>query len=88
MRRDGSVHRSAQRLSAGGRETRDEIVAEEVAVALVYNGISHAVVTLIPATPTSKSVTGSRSWVRMRQRMGVTDLWAVEWNADARPRHE
>ena len=32
---DGSVHRTAQRLTAAGGEALDEIVAEEVAVALV-----------------------------------------------------
>jgi FdhD protein len=45
----GSVHRAARRLTAGGAETLDEIVAEEVAVALVYNGISHAVMMATPA---------------------------------------
>ena len=44
----GSVHRPAQRLTAGGSESLDEIVAEEVAVALVYNGISHAVMMATP----------------------------------------
>ena len=33
MTEAGSVHRSARRLTAAGGETRDEIVAEEVAVA-------------------------------------------------------
>ena len=36
----GSVHRAAQRFTADGIETLDEIVAEEIAVALVYNGIT------------------------------------------------
>lgn len=45
---DGSVHRTARRLTAAGGETVDEIVAEEVAVALVYNGISHAVMMATP----------------------------------------
>ncbi|MBM3650653.1 MAG: formate dehydrogenase accessory sulfurtransferase FdhD [Alphaproteobacteria bacterium] len=45
---DGSVHRPARRLSAAGSEVLDEIVAEEVAVALVYNGISHAVMMATP----------------------------------------
>lgn len=45
----GSVHRTGRRLTAGGAETLDEIVAEEVAVALVYNGISHAVMMATPA---------------------------------------
>ena len=45
---DGSVHRAAQRLTAAGAEPLDEIVAEEVAVALVYNGISHAVMMATP----------------------------------------
>jgi len=44
----GSVHRPARRLTAGGSEQLDEIVAEEVAVALVYNGISHAVMMATP----------------------------------------
>ena len=44
----GSIQRRAQRLTATGRETLDEIVAEEVAVALVYNGISHAVMMATP----------------------------------------
>ena len=44
----GSVHRSARRLTAAGGETIDEVVAEEVAVALVYNGISHAVMMASP----------------------------------------
>lgn len=45
---DGSVHRTARRLTAGGSLALDEIVAEEVAVALVYNGISHAVMMTTP----------------------------------------
>ncbi len=45
---DGSVHRAARRLTAAGGEALDEIVAEEVAVALVYNGISHAVMMATP----------------------------------------
>jgi FdhD/NarQ family len=45
---DGSIHRTAQRLTATGGEALDEIVAEEVAVALVYNGISHAVMMATP----------------------------------------
>jgi FdhD protein len=44
----GSVHRPARRLTAAGSETLDEIVAEEVAVALVYNGVSHAVMMTSP----------------------------------------
>jgi formate dehydrogenase accessory protein FdhD len=48
MTREGSVHRPARRLTAGGSETLDETVAEEVAVALVYNGISHAVMMATP----------------------------------------
>ena len=44
----GSVHRSARRLTPAGAELRDEVVAEEVAVALVYNGISHAVMMATP----------------------------------------
>jgi formate dehydrogenase accessory protein FdhD len=45
---DGSVHRAARRLTAAGSEALDEIVAEEVAVALVYNGVSHAVMMATP----------------------------------------
>jgi FdhD protein len=44
----GSVHFSAQRLTVAGTESLDEVVAEEVAVALVYNGISHAVMMATP----------------------------------------
>ncbi len=48
MTDQGSVHRPAQRLTAAGTEALDEIVAEEVAIALVYNGISHAVMMATP----------------------------------------
>lgn len=48
MSGDGSVRRPARRLTAGGSETFEETVAEEVAVALVYNGISHAVMMATP----------------------------------------
>lgn len=44
----GSVHRPARRLTAAAEEMLDEIVAEEVAVALVYNGVSHAVMMATP----------------------------------------
>jgi formate dehydrogenase accessory protein FdhD len=44
----GSLHRQARRLTAAGAEALDEIVAEEVAVALVYNGVSHAVMMATP----------------------------------------
>src|SRR3954468_12224705 len=44
----GSVHRVARRLTPAGAELRDEVVAEEVAVALVYNGVSHAVMMATP----------------------------------------
>ena len=44
----GSLNRPARRLTAGGAETLDEIVAEEVAVALVYNGVSHSVMMATP----------------------------------------
>lgn len=46
--RRGSIHRVARRLTAAGAETRDEVIAEEVAIALVYNGISHAVMMATP----------------------------------------
>lgn len=48
MTDQGSVHRPARRLTEAGDETLDEIVAQEVAVALVYNGISHAVMMATP----------------------------------------
>jgi formate dehydrogenase accessory protein FdhD len=48
MTDQGSVHRAAHRLTAAGEETLDEIVAEEVAIALVYNGVSHAVMMATP----------------------------------------
>jgi len=44
----GSIHRQARRLTPAGAELRDEVVAEEVAVALVYNGVSHAVMMATP----------------------------------------
>jgi FdhD protein len=44
----GSLHRPARRLTAAGAEALDEVVAEEVAVALVYNGVSHAVMMATP----------------------------------------
>jgi formate dehydrogenase accessory protein FdhD len=48
MSERGSVHRLARRLTAAGEEAIDEIVVEEVAVALVYNGVSHAVMMATP----------------------------------------
>ncbi len=48
MSDQGSVRRAAHRLTAAGDEALDEIVAQEVAVALVYNGISHAVMMATP----------------------------------------
>lgn len=48
MSPDGTVRRAARRLTAGGSESLEEAVAEEVAVALVYNGISHAVMMATP----------------------------------------
>lgn len=48
MIQGGSVRRSALRLTTGSGETLEETVAEEVAVALVYNGISHAVMMATP----------------------------------------
>lgn len=44
----GSVQRKARRFTAAGSEALDEIVAEERAVALVYNGVSHAVMMATP----------------------------------------
>ena len=44
----GSIHRPAHRLTAAGDEASEEIVAEEVAVALVYNGLGHAVMMATP----------------------------------------
>lgn len=44
----GSIHRTAHRLTSAGVELRDETVAEEAAVALVYNGVSHAVMMATP----------------------------------------
>jgi FdhD protein len=48
MSERGAIHRQARRLTATGDEAIDEIVVEEVAVALVYNGISHAVMMASP----------------------------------------
>ncbi len=48
MSRDGTVRRTARRLTAGGSQSLEEAVAEEVAVALVYNGISYAVMMATP----------------------------------------
>jgi FdhD protein len=48
MTDQGSIHRPARRLTVAGEEALDEIVAQEVAVALVYNGISHAVMMATP----------------------------------------
>src|SRR5262245_43004306 len=48
MSEQGSLHRPARRLTAAGAEALDEVVAEEVAVALVYNGVSHAVMMATP----------------------------------------
>ena len=48
MSPEGTVRRPARRLTAGGSESLEEAVAEEVAVALVYNGISHAVMMATP----------------------------------------
>ena len=44
----GSVRQAARRLARGSAEEIQENVAEEVAVALVYNGISHAVMMATP----------------------------------------
>ena len=44
----GSVRHPARRLTATGSEVLEETVAEEIAVALVYNGISHAVMMATP----------------------------------------
>jgi len=44
----GSIQLRARRLTSAGAELRDEVVAQEVAVALVYNGVSHAVMMATP----------------------------------------
>ena len=44
----GSIQTTARRLTPAGAELRDEVVAQEVAVALVYNGVSHAVMMATP----------------------------------------
>ncbi|HEY2875500.1 MAG TPA: formate dehydrogenase accessory sulfurtransferase FdhD [Reyranella sp.] len=44
----GSIQTTARRLTPAGVELRDEVVAQEVAVALVYNGVSHAVMMATP----------------------------------------
>lgn len=44
----GSIQTTARRLTSAGAELRDEVVAQEVAVALVYNGVSHAVMMATP----------------------------------------
>lgn len=48
MNIDGSILRPVRRLTAAGSEVTDETVAQEVAVALVYNGTSHAVMMATP----------------------------------------
>lgn len=48
MSERGSIHHAAHRLTSAGDEALDEIVAEETAVAMVYNGISHAVMMATP----------------------------------------
>jgi len=48
MTEHGSIRRPARRFTAAGSEALDEIVAEESAVALVYNGVSHAVMMATP----------------------------------------
>jgi FdhD protein len=40
---------AARRITAGGAETREEIVAREEPIALVYNGLSYAVMMASPA---------------------------------------
>src|SRR5246127_4979306 len=44
----GSLHRPARRLAAARADGVDEVVAQEGAVALVYTGISHAVMMATP----------------------------------------
>ena len=52
MSETGSIRHAARRLTAAGSEVRreivSEIVAQETAVALVYNGVSHAVMMATP----------------------------------------
>ena len=48
MTTQGSIHHPARRMTAAGSQALDEVVAEEVAIALVYNGISHAVMMATP----------------------------------------
>jgi FdhD protein len=49
MAETGSIRHAARRITAAGSEALEEVVAEEVAVALVYNGVSHAVMMATPA---------------------------------------
>ena len=44
----GSVRQAARRMLGGSAEATQEDVAQEVAVALVYNGVSHAVMMATP----------------------------------------
>ena len=71
----GSVRRPARRLTASGADPVEETVAEEVAVALVYNGISHAV---MMATPCDLEDFGRGFSLTERIVEGAGEIYDVE----------